>query len=214
MKYKILFITLLLFTTLHAKEIILFQENNHTFTQKNFNELIQFTEYLARDKLKKEDIKALKIWAIEDFKLAPNVAKTFYTKLSQDVVPYFYKKETRATYPTELYRNIINMFQKHPSKNPLNLLSIINHYNPPKKELIALQKREAQFTYQLLQMNQQNFQMIMNSTQQHANIINNAISQDSTINAIRVSGGEVVAEYDDRFIAKDAHGQEYEVIKR
>lgn len=214
MNYTILAIIILLCSNLQGKETILFQENNHTFTQQNFNELIQFTEYIARDKLNKNDIKALKIWAIDDFKSAPKKSEFFYKKLSKDVLPYFYKKKTRASYPTELYRDINNMFQKHPSKKTLNLLSIINHYNPPKKELLALKKLEAQLTYQLLQMNQQNFKMIMNSNQQQANIINNSIDQQSTINAISVTDGEVIAEYDDRIVAKDAHGKEYEVKKQ
>ena len=215
MKYIIPFTILLFFTNLQAKEIVLFQKDKYTFTQKNLNELIMMTEYIARDRLSNKDKKFLKIWAIDDFKSAVKSSDFFYQSLSKNVVPYLNLKDTRKSYPTELYRDIVNMFDKHPeySDNPLNLLSIINHYNPPKQELLALQKQEEQLQLQLLQMNQQSFNMIMNSTQAHSNIINNSISQQSTINAIRLAGDTVLYESDTHIIAKDSIGKEYKVAK-
>ena len=213
MKTVILFISILLYSSLYAKDEVLYQKNDYIFTEKNFDELVIMGEFIARSAFSKEDKKNLKSWSIKDFKSTPKKSMVFYNFMHSDVIPYIINKTARATYATELYENIIEIFRKAPDNSPYNLLAIIEKYNPPIKELYLMRERRFKLLQQTLLINQQNFNMTINMQQQSNNILINAIKDHSLQQTISIEGGTIIQEFNDYILVKGADGKEYRVNK-
>jgi hypothetical protein len=167
MKKIIIPIVMAVASSLFANETTLFKDSTYTFKEKNFNDLIELGEYLAQESFSKEDKKNLKDWAIEDVKSSPKASKVFYKSLAETIIPTIQNSQTKPLYRVELYKKFVDMFHQHPDYNdsPHNFLAIVNHYNPPKKELQRVEILQNNLLLQTMQQNQSNFNAVLQTQQ-------------------------------------------------
>lgn len=185
------------------------KSKNDTALQKNIDNVIQLGEYIANDHFSKKDKENLSTWLIKNFSTDSMASTTFYTSLNSQIIPKIKNSPTHSIYRAELYLKLISIFKNPKYQSPDNLLAIINRYNPPIQEASQLQL----LYYRMLISNQQVFNQTLNHYQQ----TNNATIKDFKGNMqrqnITLSGGTILYELNDKIIAKDAKGVEYEVLK-
>ncbi|HIP51450.1 MAG TPA: hypothetical protein EYG94_05100 [Campylobacterales bacterium] len=208
---KLLLVLVFFSIATQAKNKILYQKNEHIFTQRNLNETIVLGEFIARDSFSKKDKKNISQWLIDDFKAAPKKSKIFYESLSNVTIPKIKVSRNNELYRAELYLQFINMFKNNPqyTKSPHNFLAIIEHYNPPKKDAKNLQL----FYARQLQYNNQMFNSVLKQVQTSSQAIHKSLEEHGTRQSIVLSGDIITAEFDEHIVVEGADGIKYEIEK-
>lgn len=199
----------------NAEKTVLYQQNKFSFTQKNANELIELAEYIGQSKLLASDKKLLTAWAIKDLKLGLAKRVVFYKALSNTVMTIIRNPATKATYRTELYLKFYRSFAKKTKEErlPNNFWAVVNRYNPPIQEALIVQRLQAQLTLQQLRLNQSLFNQTMRQHKASSDLVSKEQHRQSQLQSITLSGDTLLYELEDRFVAKDEQGKEYEVLK-
>ncbi len=209
------------FTVMADDTRVLYRSESYKYTQKNANELIAFAEFLGRSKFSAADKKALQLWSIRDFSLAPDKATNYYKNLSEKIMPKIkamrkqQNNEQINDYRADMYLGYINLFNKHPEykTSPDNILAVIDRYNPPVKEAMQLQQLIFNSIQQTLIINQQIFNQSMRLQQKSSDVMINSIRDQAVRNSISIPGGTVLEETQGKFYAEDEKGNKFEVTR-
>lgn len=196
------------------KKEVLYKKGIVVFTQENMNNLIEFTEFLARASLTEKDKKSLKKWAITDFKASPISRLRFYRALQSKLANEIRKPNIKEEYRTRLFISFVTSFKGKSSDRPKNhIIKIIDHYNPPIKEALQLRALEFNLGMQQYQRNQKQFNRAMNSYQAAGDQINESLKRQAERAAITLPGGVILEERKNSYRVEDATGEQYDVLR-
>lgn len=187
----LLFSVLMVFS--QAGDKVVYKTDTYKLTEYDLQEFIKFGEFIARSSFSNTHKKQLRIWAIQSFKEEPKNNWEFYRLLHKTIMPKA-KSKNRENYRVEMYLSTVLHFAKKP-KHPHNLLSIVNQYNPPVKEALALQKQ--QHKAQLWKS-----QMELQSTLH----LNRTMRKQMHLNTIMRLGGRVISVQGNEIVYRDKYG--------
>ena len=160
----------------------------------------------------------MQLWSTQDFKSFPKKAVQYYRVLINTILPkirHLKSAEERNVYRTNLYLGYFNLFRKKPEykKYANNFMAVIDRYNPPIQEALVLQRVNHSIVMQQLKLNQMVFNQTMRQQQETSDLVIKSIRDNATRDSIRISGGAVLYETENRFFARDSKGRKYNLAK-
>ncbi|MCK5830528.1 MAG: hypothetical protein KAH20_09520 [Methylococcales bacterium] len=213
-KYIILQI-IIFFSLLHQVEAKnLYNDGTYVFTEKNAKEFLAFGQFLAGAEFTNQEKRDVKAYALADFKTSPKGGVSFYKSLSISIQEILSPNaDPFARVQLFLYMHTKVKFAKSLKNHPGNFYKVIDRYNPPINEALALQQYYNNLMYYTLQTNQYYFNQMMNTYKQNTQHIIDTNRDFNTRQSISIAGNTIVAEYDNYFVVQNPKGNEYKVSK-
>lgn len=177
----------------HATHKIVSQKGSYTLSEQDLKAFVTFGEFMARSDFSPHDTKALAQWAIDSFQKKPKENAAFYKQLHTKMMPEL-QTNNKEQYRVEVYLAMRHYFAKKP-QHPYNLLSVVNRYNPPLKEALALEKQQQK-------IKTLKSQMALQSTLH----LNHTMRKQMQLNTIMRLGGKVIRVQGNQIVYRDKYG--------